>query len=568
MLCAGESKGTKLAFQQLVLIRAAIVMTMVAMLVIVFAPAVLAANSNQNQDSIAVIIGNKDYPDAVNVDFAHNDAEAMKDFLIQKLGFRTGNVILLKNATGGKMAQWFGDENDPKGQLWDWVRKGRSNVFVFYSGHGAPDPRTKQSYLIPTDVNPERAGRGFSLAVLQRNLEVVKKKIGEKRHVILMMDACFSGVSGGGVIQKTSAGAYIPVMPKASHKITRLSASAAREVANWDQKARHGLLTSLFLKGVSGEADANDYGNGDGRVSWGEIAKYLKSEVSYQSRRNFGRDQSPQIGEGKDILWKLEPGPLKHRQKPVKLPPKPKVKKFDEEKAFQIAKSIGTCQAYEAFIAKYPEGFLAGAARAACTKIKNQRTAVVTPPISPPIQRQPTGRQFSVYRNYDLYGGDYARSKKGKWLTESNCHSICRERDRCVAYTYDSKNGVCFLKDKIAGALKPWNGAVSGILSSLRQPSAQRSGSLSQSGGSAPVSSGSTSGACGGGFVTYDRTDYQGNDIKGYRGSFSSCRRRCQNNTRCRGFSWIKKRARRQCWLKYAMRGASYKSYVISCVKR
>jgi len=227
-----------------------------------------------NRDSIAVVIGNKDYDDAINVDYAVNDAEAIKDFLIQKLGFRKGNVILLKNATMGKLQLWFGDENDPKGKLWDWVRADRSNVFVYYSGHGAPDSRTKQSHLIPTDVDPERAGRGYRLALLQRNLEVVKKKIGAKRHIILMMDACFSGESAGGAIQKTSAGAYVPVIPKFSLAITRLSASSARQVANWDEKSKHGLLTSLFLKAVAGEADKGRFGDKDGKVSWTEIASY------------------------------------------------------------------------------------------------------------------------------------------------------------------------------------------------------------------------------------------------------------------------------------------------------
>jgi len=567
MLHAIECKGTELVFRQTDALRCCLVLVIAGLFAVVLCGTSQAQASQDNRDSIAVIIGNKNYADAVNVDFAINDAEAMKDFLIQKLKFREGNVILLKNATGGKLSQWFGDENDPKGQLWDWVRRGRSNVFVFYSGHGAPDPRTKQSFLIPTDVDPERAGRGYSLALLQRNLEVVKKKIGENRHVILMMDACFSGVSAGGAIQKTSAGAYIPKIPKASHAITRLSASAARQVANWDQKAKHGLLTSLFLKGIGGEADSDNFGKRDGRISWAEMANYLKSEVSYQARRNYGRDQTPEIGEGKGILWEIEPGPLRRKVRPVPVPPQPEGKKIDEEKAFRIAKSIGTCDAYNAFVSKYPDGFLAQAARAACKKIKNQRVAIAKPPVTPPVNSQTTGRHFNVYRNYDLYGGDYARSKKGKWISEDNCQRICKERDRCVAYTYNSKHGVCFLKDKVAGNLKPWNGAVSGVLANLRQPATQRSSELAPLQPSTPTYTGST-GACGAGYTTYDNTDYMGNDIKGYRSSFSSCRRRCQNNIRCRGFSWIKKKARHRCWLKYAMRGSSYKSYVISCVKR
>ena len=53
-----------------------------------------------NKDAVAVIIGNKDYVGSVpDVDFAHNDAEAMKRFVIDVLGFREGNIIDLRDAT-------------------------------------------------------------------------------------------------------------------------------------------------------------------------------------------------------------------------------------------------------------------------------------------------------------------------------------------------------------------------------------------------------------------------------------------------------------------------------------
>ena len=42
-----------------------------------------------NKDAVAVIIGNKNYAGSVpDVDFAHNDAEAMKRFVFDVMGFR------------------------------------------------------------------------------------------------------------------------------------------------------------------------------------------------------------------------------------------------------------------------------------------------------------------------------------------------------------------------------------------------------------------------------------------------------------------------------------------------
>ncbi len=184
-----------------------------------------------------------------------------------------------------------------------------------------------------------------------------------------------------------------------------------------------------------------------------------------------------------------------------------------------------------------------------------------TSPTYPPTVVAPPRRDYNVYRNYDLYGGDFARSKKGRWFTEAQCQNTCRGNKRCVAYTYNSKLGVCFLKDSIAGGLKPWSGAISGVLTTIRQPPVQQVESFQPR---PPVR---RAGACGRGYASYDNTDYLGNDIAGFRGNFSSCRRRCLNSVDCVGFSWIKKRISKRCWLKYSMRRPSRKRGVLSCLK-
>jgi len=75
-------------------------------------------------------------------------------------------------------------------------------------------------------------------------------------------------------------------------------------------------------------------------------------------------------------------------------------------------------------------------------------------------------------------------------------------------------------------------------------------------------------GACGSGYTSYDNTDYRGNDIDGYDDTFASCKRRCERNWRCLGFSWIKTNARRSCWLKHTLNNPSYKGNVLTCVKQ
>ena len=51
---------------------------------------------------------------------------------------------------------------------------------------------------------------------------------------------------------------------------------------------------------MSGEGDKAPYGNGDGKVTYGELGKYLEGTMTYYARRYYGRDQNAQIVVGKE----------------------------------------------------------------------------------------------------------------------------------------------------------------------------------------------------------------------------------------------------------------------------
>ena len=81
-----------------------------------------------------------------------------------------------------------------------------------------------------------------------------------------------------------------------------LTAADGDQVASWDTKAKLGLFTRHFVEGLVGRAD-RDFGNGDGTVTLDELRGYLTSEVTYEARRAFGRDQRPTIqGIGGTVL--------------------------------------------------------------------------------------------------------------------------------------------------------------------------------------------------------------------------------------------------------------------------
>ena len=151
---------------------------------------------NHNQDAIAVIIGNQEYKnEAWNVPFARKDAEAVRAFVRDRLGFRSDRIFLLKDATGTELKTWFGWPTEhPRGRLHDSVRPGRSDVLVFYSGHGVPDIDSKEGYLLPVDADPNRFAFGsYPVDLLYKQLATL-----QARSVLVALDACFSGLTENG----------------------------------------------------------------------------------------------------------------------------------------------------------------------------------------------------------------------------------------------------------------------------------------------------------------------------------------------------------------------------------
>ncbi|MRI53896.1 peptidase C14 [Methylobacterium sp. DB1607] len=297
-----------------------------------------------NADSVAVVIGNRSYKQTVPVDFAHNDAEAIRAYLIERLGYRDSNVFLLKDATLNEFNQVFGTERNPQsGRLWRSVREGRSNVFVYYSGHGVPDLATNQPFLLPEDGNPNQGESGYLLETLYRNLDLVKRKIGSERQLVVMVDACFTGETGrkGESLLAVSAPGFSPARPKAESGIVRLVATSGATPANWDEANKLGLLTSRFLMGVSGIADAKDGpGNGDGLIQWPELKGYLRREVEEAARRASGREQVPEIDDAPIVLKASLPVAAVAGG----------VAAIGDEAAWRRAESLGTREAFEAYI--------------------------------------------------------------------------------------------------------------------------------------------------------------------------------------------------------------------------
>jgi hypothetical protein len=247
---------------------------------------------NENRNSVAVVIGNRNYSGSTPaVDFAHNDADAITSFLVNKLAYRVGNIIDLRDATRNQIEAVFGNDKTHEGKLFDWTRQGQSNITVYYSGHGVPGLKDKRPYLLPVDGDANRAEiTGFPVDVLYENLSKLNAK-----SVIVYLDACFSGDSPKGMLVRSTSGISISPRLPSERSMTVITAAQGDQFASWDETARHGLFTKHLLDALNGMADAKKFGDENGRISLQEVRAYLNDEMTYQARRTWGRRQEASV---------------------------------------------------------------------------------------------------------------------------------------------------------------------------------------------------------------------------------------------------------------------------------
>lgn len=247
----------------------------------------------KNPHAIAVIIGNKHYsrfghgiPD---VDYAARDAAYMKEYVINLLGYKKENIIYKLDATQGQISRIFGTKGNFKSELYNWVKAGKSDVFIYYVGHGAPDPKGKGAFLMPVDASADYiSANGYSLDTFYDNLAKIPA-----RKITVVLDACFSGNSAAGMLVKNVS----PGILKSATPVKKLnngvifSSAGKDQVSHWYPGKRHSLFTYFFMKGLRGEADEN----GNKRITVAEMKEYLRDKVPYRARRLTGREQTPVV---------------------------------------------------------------------------------------------------------------------------------------------------------------------------------------------------------------------------------------------------------------------------------
>jgi uncharacterized caspase-like protein len=164
---------------------------------------------------------------------------------------------------------------------------------VYYSGHGVPNPKTGDAYLVPYDGDPSFIDEtGYSLKRLYTALGKLPAK-----EVLVALDSCFSGAGGRSVIAKGARPLVMnlqstTVLPK---NMAILSASSGEQISSTYDEKGHGLFTYFLLKGIKNE----DVVKQDGSLDVSSLYDYIKPQVSSIARKKYNNEQTPQLIEPK-----------------------------------------------------------------------------------------------------------------------------------------------------------------------------------------------------------------------------------------------------------------------------
>lgn len=255
-----------------------------------------------NPHGIALLIGNQDYQKGLSsVKYAKRDVVVMKKYIEKTLGFRPENIITRYNVTSGDFRTLFGSNTQSRGKLHTYIKKGKSDVFIYYVGHGCPGPKGNTAYLVPIDAEADFIqNTGYSLNTFYSMVEHLPA-----RNMTIVLDACFSGDFAAGQLFKNIS----PAMVKTTSPVKDIAKAAIfcaadkDQVATWYPAKRHSLFSYYFLKGLQGAADTNN----DRIIRLDEMKAYLLEEVKYRARRESNRTQTPLVsGDGNTILVTLK----------------------------------------------------------------------------------------------------------------------------------------------------------------------------------------------------------------------------------------------------------------------
>lgn len=230
-----------------------------------------------NENAVALIISNENYRNVSNVASAIHDGEVFAEYCIKTLGIPAQRVKHYSDASLATFLEALADTRNTVNAL-----NGDVDLIVYYAGHGMPDERSKDAFLIPIDGNATIAETCYSLDRFYKHLEEMNA-----RSTSVFLDACFSGAQRGEGMLVGARG--VAIKPKAAApkgNMFVLSAASGQETAMPYKEKNHGLFTYYLLKKLQ---------DSKGNVTLKDLSDYVIKNVKEQSNNINKKPQNPTV---------------------------------------------------------------------------------------------------------------------------------------------------------------------------------------------------------------------------------------------------------------------------------
>jgi hypothetical protein len=247
----------------------------------------------KNADALALIIGVDSYENTpARAIYADKDAQVFADYATEKLGIPANRIKTLVNNGAG--------ERELLLSVRSWLsrasKQGKTDVYVFFAGHGLASDDGQKMYLLPYDGAPELLDK---TAILRDEL-FADISAANPRSVTVFLDTCYSGTTRGTDMLIASRPIAIKALKQlVPDNFTVMTAARGDQTAKPLEEAKHGMFSYFLMKGMEGEADQNK----DNKITAGELYEYVERNVVQQSSGS----QTPELqGDADRVLVRFQ----------------------------------------------------------------------------------------------------------------------------------------------------------------------------------------------------------------------------------------------------------------------
>ena len=251
----------------------------------------IPVNPQTNDKTFALIIANENYRRESNVPFAINDGSTFKEYCEKTLGIPSRNIHFAKDATFGEIRSEI-----------NWLKqvieafRGEAKVIFYYAGHGMPDEKDRNAYILPVDGFSTDFETAIKLDFLYSALTQHSSQ-----SVTVFLDACFSGANRDDKMLVAETGQRgVRVRPREDvlkGNIVVISAASGDETAFPYQEKQHGMFTYFLLQKLQ---------ETKGNVDLNTLSNHIINNVRQQSVLLNNKSQTPNVSTSAEMQdnWK------------------------------------------------------------------------------------------------------------------------------------------------------------------------------------------------------------------------------------------------------------------------